>query len=135
LRLSVTELLPALGSGPLRLARRRRRSDTHGLYFNQYTYAGTSLHSALAAAFSVNVQGETDQILLYSMLNIMTCLLIIGILCRVPYVVQPLSNLALNFIGKISYGIYMIHLPLLAIYRGGLRFVWGEEIFAGGVPW
>jgi peptidoglycan/LPS O-acetylase OafA/YrhL len=96
---------------------------------------GTPLHSALAAAFSVNVQGETDQILLYSMLNIMTCLLIIGILCRVPYVVQPLSNLALNFIGKISYGIYMIHLPLLAIYRGGLRFVWGEEIFAGGIPW
>jgi len=62
-------------------------------------------------------------------------LLIIGILCRVPYVVQRYLTLPLNFIGKISYGIYIDNLPLLAIYRGGLRFVWGEEIFAGGVPW
>jgi peptidoglycan/LPS O-acetylase OafA/YrhL len=58
--------------------------------------------------------GNYEYVWGYSLINIISALLIVCVLRRVS-IVRPLESAPLTSIGKISYGIYIYHLPLLLI--------------------
>ena len=57
--------------------------------------------------------GGGVEVVLYSLLILSAAVLIIGILRRAPFVLIPLSVPPLVYLGKISYGIYIFHFPIV----------------------
>ena len=63
-------------------------------------------------ALHVNAYGGGAEIWRYSLLSLTACLAICGILRGVSLIERPLAFKPLEYVGRISYGVYVFHFPV-----------------------
>ncbi len=91
--------------------------------------ADKSAGEAILAGFQINASGTLTQVGLYCVLNVLFATLVVGAVVGWRPLAIPLATAPMRYLGRISYGLYVVHFPLLAVLLGnGDRSVGALEV-------
>jgi peptidoglycan/LPS O-acetylase OafA/YrhL len=73
------------------------------------------LFGGIKRAFHVNVDGHYAQVWLYSVLNLLSVALLVAVLTGFKPIFWLCTRTFPQYLGRISFGIYVFHLPIIGI--------------------
>jgi peptidoglycan/LPS O-acetylase OafA/YrhL len=91
------------------------------------------LFGGIKRAFHVNVDGYYAQVWLYSVLNLLSAALLVAVLTEFKPVFWLCTRTFPQYLGRISFGIYVFHLPIVGIIGERSRPLLGHFLDGRGL--